>query len=104
MFLFLSRLSFLSLSISFCGDETAPLHDPDSAVQKASIDLTDQNDESLPCGSDCSLELDMDSVGSNAYLLPLASPSSLPDDEIDLDASFSQKILVGYIPYRVTVE
>jgi hypothetical protein len=58
-------------------------------------------------GRNVSLELDIcDSVGSNvlSFLFPLASPSSLPDGEIDLDASFSQKILVGYLPYRATVE
>jgi hypothetical protein len=39
-----------------------------------------------------------DGVGSKCSLFPPASPSSLPDNEIDLDASFSQKILVRIYP------
>ena len=37
-------------------------------------------------------------------LLPLASLFSLPDNEIELDVSFSQKVPVGGLPYRVTLE
>jgi len=33
-------------------DEAEPLPDPDGAVQKTSIDLTDLDDEVLSCGSD----------------------------------------------------
>jgi len=32
-------------------DEAEPLPDPDDAVQKTSIDLTDLDDELLSCGS-----------------------------------------------------
>jgi hypothetical protein len=36
------------------------------------------------------------------FLSPLASPLSLPDHEIDLDVSFSQKIPVGFLLYETT--
>ncbi len=31
---------------------TKPLHDPDGALEVATIDLVDEDEESLPCGSD----------------------------------------------------
>jgi hypothetical protein len=39
----------------------------------------------------------VDTDGSNSlFLFPPASPFSLPDHDIDLDVSFSQKIPVGF--------
>ena len=79
-------------------DEAAPLPDPDDPSQKVSIDLTDQDDGALSC------ELCCPTKGRHVTMLVqtlslLASPFSLPDDDIDLDVSFSQKIPVGRESY-----
>ena len=85
-------------------DENAPLLDPDSANQKASIDLTDQDDETLPCGSDClTKSLICDCVGSKCSLsssFAFESPGQRNRSRCVILSEDSG----AYLPYRVMVE
>ena len=64
------------------------------------MDLTDLDDKALLWVGFSQPKLTCNSIGS--LLLP--PPSSIPDNEIELDASFSQKVPVGILPYRATFE
>lgn len=92
-----------SKSVPPACDKTKPLRDPDDVLEEAPIDLVDESEESLPCGSD-SFQPGLKCGHFRLKFSFLASPISLSesDHEMELDVSFSQKIPVGFLP-RETV-
>jgi hypothetical protein len=90
-----------SRSVGPTCDNTKPLRDPNSALEVATVELMDDDEQSPPCGSaSFPSRLKCGRCQLKISLFFLASPLSLSDHEIDLDVSFSQKIPVGFLPHE----